>query len=41
LCIAADITAATEFIQTKTLVDWKKQLPDLHKRPTIFCMLAN
>jgi 16S rRNA (cytidine1402-2'-O)-methyltransferase len=40
LCIAADITAATEFIQTKTLADWKRQLPDLHKRPTIFCMLA-
>ncbi|OQP60986.1 SAM-dependent methyltransferase [Niastella vici] len=41
LCVAADITAATEFIQTKTLADWKKQLPDLHKRPTIFCMLAS
>lgn len=40
LCVAADITGATEFIQTKTLADWKKQLPDLHKRPTIFCMLA-
>jgi 16S rRNA (cytidine1402-2'-O)-methyltransferase len=41
LCIAADITAPTEFIQTKTLAEWKKKLPDLHKRPTIFCMLAN
>jgi 16S rRNA (cytidine1402-2'-O)-methyltransferase len=41
LCIAADITAATEFIQTKTLAQWKSKLPDLHKRPTIFCMLAN
>jgi 16S rRNA (cytidine1402-2'-O)-methyltransferase len=40
LCVAADITAPTEFIQTKTLAEWKKQLPDLHKRPTIFCMLA-
>jgi len=40
LCVAADITAPTEFIQTKTLADWKKHLPDLHKRPTIFCMLA-
>lgn len=40
LCVAADITAATEFIHTKSLADWKKQLPDLHKRPTIFCMLA-
>jgi 16S rRNA (cytidine1402-2'-O)-methyltransferase len=40
LCIAADITAETEFIHTKTLAEWKKQIPDLHKRPTIFCMLA-
>ncbi|WP_369411509.1 SAM-dependent methyltransferase [Longitalea luteola] len=40
LCIAADITGPTEFIQTKTLAQWKNKLPDLHKRPTIFCMLA-
>jgi 16S rRNA (cytidine1402-2'-O)-methyltransferase len=40
LCIAADITAPAEFIHTKTLGQWKTQLPDLHKRPTIFCMLA-
>ena len=40
LCIATDITADTEFIKTKTLAEWKKQMPDLHKRPTIFCMLA-
>lgn len=41
LCIAADLTASTEFIQTKTIADWKKNLPDLHKRPTIFCLLGN
>lgn len=41
LCIATDLTAPTEFIQTKTLGEWKKKLPDLHKRPTIFCMLAS
>lgn len=40
LCVAADITAETEYIHTKSLADWKKQLPDLHKRPTIFCLLA-
>jgi 16S rRNA (cytidine1402-2'-O)-methyltransferase len=40
LCIAADITAPNEYIHTKTLSDWKKQLPDLHKRPAIFCLLA-
>lgn len=40
LCIAADITAPTEYIHTNTLAQWKAKLPDLHKRPTIFCMLA-
>lgn len=40
LCIAADLTAATEFIQTKTVAEWKKALPNLHKRPTVFCLLA-
>ncbi|WP_295799797.1 SAM-dependent methyltransferase [Mucilaginibacter sp.] len=36
LCIACDITAATEFIQTKTIADWQKKAPELHKRPAIF-----
>lgn len=36
LCIACDITLETEFIQTKTIKEWKKKLPDLHKRPAIF-----
>ncbi|MFT3826968.1 MAG: SAM-dependent methyltransferase [Chitinophagaceae bacterium] len=40
LCIAADITGTNEFIHTHTMADWKKKLPDLHKRPTIFCLLA-
>lgn len=40
LCIAADITAPTEFIQTKPIWAWKKNIPDLHKRPTIFCLLG-
>jgi 16S rRNA (cytidine1402-2'-O)-methyltransferase len=36
LCIACDLTAATEFIQTKTIAEWQRKVPDLHKRPTIF-----
>jgi 16S rRNA (cytidine1402-2'-O)-methyltransferase len=40
LCIAADITAPTEFIQTKTVSNWKKQQPDLHKRPVLFLLQA-
>jgi 16S rRNA (cytidine1402-2'-O)-methyltransferase len=40
LCIATDITAPAEYIHTKTLAQWKANVPDLHKRPTIFCLLA-
>ena len=40
LCIAADLTASNEFIQTKSLNEWKKNLPDLHKRPAIFLIHA-
>jgi 16S rRNA (cytidine1402-2'-O)-methyltransferase len=36
LCIAVDITLDTEFIKTKTMKEWKTQLPDLNKRPCIF-----
>lgn len=39
LCIAADITLPTEFIVTKRVKEWTKNLPDLHKRPTIFAVL--
>lgn len=40
VCVAADITAPTEYIKTKTVKEWKKQLPDLHKRPAIFLIQA-
>jgi len=36
VCVACDITLETEYIQTKTVAQWKGKLPDLHKRPTIF-----
>ena len=40
LCIAADLTSENEWIKTKTVLEWRKQLPDLHKRPVIFCLLG-
>jgi 16S rRNA (cytidine1402-2'-O)-methyltransferase len=40
LCIAADITGTSEYIKTKTIADWKNKLPDIHKRPAIFLLLA-
>ena len=36
LSIASDITGKNEFIQTKSIGDWKKKVPDLHKKPTIY-----
>ncbi len=36
LCIACDITLATESIQTLPVAEWKKKKPELHKRPAIF-----
>jgi 16S rRNA (cytidine1402-2'-O)-methyltransferase len=36
LCIAANITATDEMIQTKTIAEWAKKKPDLHKIPTMF-----
>jgi 16S rRNA (cytidine1402-2'-O)-methyltransferase len=36
LCIASNLTAADEFVQTKTIAEWQTQIPDLHKKPTIF-----
>lgn len=38
LCLATDITLSTEFIKTKKIRDWKKQVPDINKRPTIFIL---
>ena len=40
ICIAADITAASESIVTQTVQQWKAQLPQLHKRPVIFLLQA-
>ena len=38
LCIACDITLKTEFIKTLSIKEWKKQKPDIHKRPAIFIL---
>ena len=38
LCIAANITSKTEFIQTKTIEEWKQTKVDIHKQPSIFLL---
>ena len=36
LCIATDISLASECILTKFISDWKKSPPDIQKKPSIF-----
>lgn len=38
LCIATDITLDSEFIKTKSIDEWKKNIPQINKRPTIFLL---
>lgn len=38
LCIAKDITGPGEWIRTKTISEWKKEVPDLHKIPVLFLL---
>lgn len=40
LCIAVNITDATEKIQTKSIQDWKNKIPDIHKQPAIFLLFS-
>ena len=52
LCIAANLTGPAEYIRTLPISHWREltppnpadskpnTLPDLHKQPTIFCLLA-
>ncbi|MBA3695209.1 MAG: SAM-dependent methyltransferase [Methylotenera sp.] len=41
LCIACNISLNDESIVSRTIAEWKKTpLPDLHKKPTVFLLLA-
>jgi 16S rRNA (cytidine1402-2'-O)-methyltransferase len=39
ISVAADLTSENEFIKTLRVSEWKKAMPDLHKRPVVFCLL--
>lgn len=46
VCIATDLSLATESIRTQTAAKWKSDLtagkmPDFHKKPTVFLLLAS
>jgi len=41
ICIAVDLTGEKEFIKTRSVTEWKKDKPDIHKRPAIFLLDAS
>jgi len=36
LCIASLLTSKDQMVKTRNVGDWKKQLPDINKKPTVF-----
>lgn len=36
LCIACNLTSKEEIVNTRTVIAWKKQIPDINKKPVIF-----
>ena len=36
LCLAINITSKNELINTRTISEWKKQIPEINKKPVIF-----
>ena len=38
LCVACDLMSAEQFIKTMTVDRWRKDMPSLNKRPTIFLL---
>jgi 16S rRNA (cytidine1402-2'-O)-methyltransferase len=40
LCIAVDLNGKNEFVKTKTISEWKKDVPLLPKEPAVFLFLV-
>ena len=40
LCVAADLTLPSQFIQTRTIRQWRERVPPIGKRPAVFLLLA-
>lgn len=38
LCIASNITLENEWISTRTIAEWKREIPDLNKQPAVFIL---
>lgn len=39
LCVACNLTAPDAFVRTLSIKEWKTQVPDLRKKPTVFLLL--
>ena len=39
LCVACNLTAPDAFVRTLSIREWKTQVPDLRKKPTVFLLL--
>ncbi len=40
ICVARNISGSDEYIKTQPVCIWQKNLPDLHKVPTVFLLYA-
>ena len=40
VCVATDLTLASESVRTRTVAAWRKRLPQLEGRPTVFLFCA-
>lgn len=38
VCLATDLTLASESVRTQSVKDWRKAPPDLNRRPTVFLL---
>jgi 16S rRNA (cytidine1402-2'-O)-methyltransferase len=41
LCVATDLTLATESVVTRDIAAWRRGAPQIGKRPTVFLLLAS
>jgi len=39
LCVACNLTAPDAFVRTMSGREWKANVPDLRKKPTVFLLL--
>ncbi|HRQ05364.1 MAG TPA: SAM-dependent methyltransferase, partial [Nitrosomonas halophila] len=38
LCVACHLTLADEYVVTRTIGEWRQDLPDLNKKPAVFLL---